>query len=123
MIEEGRGLPGGLGMKYGNPVGEGLLESQNWERVIFSITSLTRIGPEQWSSEQMKVQMLPVCQPMAPPSEFTALFFPYLSSSRQNIYCVSNGRQKGMERHREAGSWLQNHTCSKKKKNSSEPSV
>lgn len=44
MTEEGRGLPGGLGMKCGNPVGEGLLESQNWERIIFSITSLTRIG-------------------------------------------------------------------------------
>lgn len=44
MTEEGRGLPGGLGMKCGNPEGEGLLESQNWERVIFSITSLTRIG-------------------------------------------------------------------------------
>lgn len=99
-------------MKCGHPVegGGGTLEQQNWERVIFSITLLTRIGQRAQAVLRTNDGTDAACVlACGSPSEFIALFFPYLSSSQyrqQNIYCVSNSRQQGMERHREAGSWL-----------------
>lgn len=96
-------------MKCGHPVKGSLLELQNWKAAIFSSTLLTKIG--------LTVQAAVLRTNEGADAVCVSLWLsfrahsplPYLSSSQhkhQNISCVANVRDGGMERRGDSETWL-----------------